>query len=79
MRVRVSVSASRLPQAGGALRGGGSTMNGSGRGRRARRSWESDVLIPGPVIRWGLPVGLLGQLVHLHLELSQRALSLLSC
>lgn len=28
-------------------------------------SWEPDVLIPGPVIRRGLPVGLLGKLIHL--------------
>lgn len=54
-------------------------MNGSGWGWRAGGSWEPDILVPGPVVGRGLSVGLLGKLVHLHLELSQRALSLLSC
>lgn len=53
-------------------------MDGSGWGWRAGGAWEPDILVPGPVVGRGLPVGLLGELVHLHLELSQRALSLLS-
>ena len=40
-------------------------MDGSGWGRGTGRSWEPDVLIPRPVVRRGLPVGLLGKLVHL--------------
>ncbi len=61
-----SVSASRLSQAGGALGGGGATVDGSGWGRRAGRSREPDVLVPGPVVRSGLSVGVLGKLVHLR-------------
>lgn len=73
-----AVSASRLYHAGGALGGGGPSMDGSGWGWRAGGAWEPDILVPGPVVGRGLPVGLLGELVHLHLELSQCALSLLS-
>lgn len=61
----ISVSASRLAQTGGYLGGGGPTMDRSGWRWRAGGSWEPDVLIPGPVIRRGLPVGMLGKLVHL--------------
>lgn len=61
----VSVSASRLSQAVGALGGGGTTMDGPGWGWRAGGSWDPDILVPGPVVRRGLPVGLLGELVHL--------------
>ena len=63
--VGVHESASLLSHVWGALGGGGPTVDGSGWGRGAGRSWEPDVLIPGPVVRRGLPVGLLGKLVHL--------------
>lgn len=63
--VGVHESASLLSHVWGALGGGGPTVDGSGWGRGAGRSWEPDVLIPRPVVRRGLPVGLLGKLVHL--------------
>lgn len=60
-----AISAYRLSQAGGALGRGGPSMNGSGWGWRAGGSWEPDILVPGPVVGRGLPVGLLGKFVHL--------------
>lgn len=71
--VRVSVSTSLLAQVWGALGRGGPTMDGSGWGWRAGWYWESDVLVPGPVVRRGLSVGVLGKLVHLGQSMVQLA------
>lgn len=64
----------RLRHGGQAL-GRGAALQGPGRGwRRGRRPCQTHVVVPGPMRgRWGLAAGLLGQLLHLHLELSQRA------
>lgn len=59
------IPASYLCQARGSLGGGGASVDGPGWGRRAGGSWEPDVLVPGPVVGWGLSVGLLGKLVNL--------------
>lgn len=53
--------------------GRGAPLHGPGRvGAR-----QPHVGVPGPVVGRGLAVGVLGQLLHLHLELGQRALPLL--
>lgn len=62
----VPASRSRLCHAGEALGRGGPSVDGSGWGWRAGGSWESDILVPGPVVRRGLPVGLLREFVHLR-------------
>lgn len=61
----VPIPAPRLCEAGGGLRGRGAPMDGSGWWSGAGRSWESDVLIPRPVVWRGLPLGLVGELVNL--------------
>lgn len=61
----VPKSAPRLCHAGGALRWRRPSMDGSGWRRWASRTRESDVLVPGPVVRSGLSVRLMGKLVNL--------------
>lgn len=60
------IPTSCLCQVGEAMGGGRPSMDGSSWRWRSRGPWEPHILVPGPVVRRGLPVGLLGKFVHLR-------------